>query len=88
MPVHQLLIYPVTNHATDTESYQENQNTKPLSAKGMKWFFGYKLGNTSDGDNPRFSVLRSDNLKGQPSATIIAAEIDRYAPKAKLTPTS
>ncbi len=76
MPVHQLLIYPVTNHATDTESYAENKETMPLSAKGMKWFFGYEFENPTDGDNPRFSVLRSENLKGLPSATIIAAEID------------
>lgn len=76
MPVHQLLIYPVTSSAMDTESYKENENTKPLSAKGMKWFLGYELANPSDGDNPRFSVLRSSDLKGLPPATIIAAEID------------
>ncbi len=75
MPVHQLLVYPVTNHATDTESYRESEEAKPLSAKGMKWFFGYEFDKPEDGDNPRFSVLRSD-LKGLPPATIIAAEID------------
>ena len=76
MPVHQLLVYPVTDHATDTPSYTENEETRPLSAKGMKWFFGYEFENAADGDSPRFSVLRSKELKGLPPATIIAAEID------------
>lgn len=76
MPVHQLLVYPVTNHATDTESYRESEEAKPLSARGMKWFFGYEFENPEDGNNPRFSVLRSSDLKGLPPATIIAAEID------------
>ena len=76
LPVHQLLIYPVTDHSTATASYKENEETRPLSAKGMKWFFGYELEKPEDGDSPRFSVLRSQDLKGLPSATIIGAEID------------
>ena len=76
MPVHQLLIYPVLNYAFDTESYKKNEASKPLSAEGMKWFFKYYLASPEDGKNPRLSILRRDDLKGMPPATIIAAEID------------
>ena len=76
MPVHQLLVYPVANHAFDTPSYQENTNAKPLGKAGMQWFFGHYLKTTADGDNPRVSILRAGNLKGLPPATIITAQID------------
>ncbi len=76
MPSHQLLIYPVCDTATNTPSYQENENSKPLSAKGMKWFFGHYLASADDANNPRIAILRAPDLKGLPPATIIAAEID------------
>ena len=76
MPLHQLLIYPVTNYAFDTASYKSNEASKPLSAEGMKWFFNYYLASPEDGANPRLSILRRDDLKGLPPATVIAAEID------------
>lgn len=76
LPVHQLLIYPVTDTNTETESYRENESTVPLSAKGMKWFFGYELTGPEDGNNPRIAVLKATEMSGLPPATIIAAEID------------
>jgi len=76
MPVHQLLIYPVANHAFDTPSYQENAHAKPLSKAGMQWFFGHYLKSEADGANPRVSILRATNFKGLPPTTIITAQID------------
>ena len=76
MPVHQLLIYPVADHAFDTPSYQENANAKPLGKAGMQWFFGHYLKSPADGDNPRLSILRATNLKGVPPATVLTAQID------------
>lgn len=75
MPVHQMLVYPVTNYAFDTPSYQENANAKPLNQAMMKWFWGHYLSNAADGQNPYASPLRA-NLRGLPSATVITAEID------------
>ncbi len=75
MPVHQMLVYPVTNYAFDTPSYQENANAKPLSRAMMQWFWGHYLNNESDGSNPYASPLRAE-LQGLPPATIITAEID------------
>ena len=76
MPVHQLLVYPVTNYNFTTESYKENEQTKPLSAEGMQWFFKYYLAQPSDGNNPRLSILQATDFKGLPPATVIGAEID------------
>ncbi len=42
-PVYQVLVYPVANYDFTTESYTDNETTKPLSAEGMKWFFKYYL---------------------------------------------
>jgi acetyl esterase len=76
MPVHQMLIYPVTNYAFDTPSYQENANAKPLSKAGMQWFWGQYLNSESDGNNPYASPLKAEDLQRLPSATVITADID------------
>ena len=76
MPVAQVLVYPVANYDFSTQSYKENEKTKPLSAEGMKWFFKYYLAQPEDGNNPRLSILQAADFKGLPPATIIAAEID------------
>ena len=75
LPLHQVLIYPVTNYAFDTPSQLANQNTSPLSTKGLQWFYERYLTSPSDGGNPLFSVLRA-NLQGLPPATVITADID------------
>lgn len=76
IPAHQLLIYPVTNYAFDTESYKEAANAKPLNAAMMKWFWGHYLKTPADGANPDASPLRANDLKGLPPATVITAEAD------------
>lgn len=76
MPVHQLLVYPVTNYAFDTPSYQENAEAKPLNAAMMRWFWGYYLPDASQGSNPYASPLQAQDLRGLPPATVITAEID------------
>jgi acetyl esterase len=76
MPIHQLLVYPVTNYAFDTPSYQENADAKPLNRPLMMWFWGHYLRSAADGQNPLASPLRAQNLRGLPPATVITAEID------------
>ena len=75
MPIHQLLVYPVTQIGKVTPSYRENMNAKPLNVPMMKWFGKYELKNMAQGKNKYMSVLHA-NLKGLPPATIISAEID------------
>jgi acetyl esterase len=75
-PVHQLLVYPVTNHAFDTPSYEEQAEAVPLSRELMQWFFEQYLPDPSDGDNHYVSPLRAEDHGGLPPATVITAEQD------------
>lgn len=73
---HQLLIYPVTDHAFDTASYSDNAEGYFLTRDMMKWFWGHYLEQDSDGSNPLASPLRADDLSSLPPATVITAEFD------------
>ncbi len=76
MPIHQLLVYPITNYAFDTPSYRENANAKPLNRPMMMWFFSKYLRTPADGRSPLVSPLRAPSLGGLPPATVINAQID------------
>lgn len=78
LPLHQVLVYPVADATnTDSESYKENADAKPLNKAMMLWFTKYTLANPEDAKNPLLSlVLAGDALKGLPSTTIINAQID------------
>ncbi len=77
MPVHQVLVYPVTDATTmDTPSYKENANAKPLNKAMMEWFSKHTLNTPEDAKNPRLSLVLADNLKASPPTTIITAQID------------
>lgn len=78
MPVHQALIYPVTNYAFDTKSYAANAQAKPLNAPMMRWFFQNYLKSPKDGENVYVSPLRATEaqLRGLPPATVVTVEID------------
>ena len=73
---HQFLIYPVTDCAFETGSYQSFADGYFLSQDMMRWFWGHYLESTSDADNPLASPLRSKDLAGLPPATVITAGYD------------
>ncbi len=75
-PVYQLLVYPITNYAFDTASYNENAEAIPLNKPGMQWFFRYYLNNPQEGADPRVSPLRAPDLAGLAPATVITDEVD------------
>lgn len=75
MPVHQLLICPITNAAFDTPSYRHNATAKPFSKADMQWFFKQYLGKKGKADSPYVSILRKSAID-LPSATVIVAELD------------
>ena len=75
MPVHQLLVYPVSNSDMNSESYKTYAEAKPLSKAMMAWFVKNYLNNNAEGKNPMIALVNA-NLKGLPSTTIIQAEID------------
>jgi acetyl esterase len=74
--VHQVLIYPVTDHAFDTPSYRENATGYVLTREGMRWFWRHYLGREAHGDEPHASPLRARDLGGLPPALVITAECD------------
>ncbi len=75
-PVYQLLVYPITNYAFDTPSYNENAEAVPLNKPGMLWFFRYYLNSPQDGANPLISPLRAPDLQGLAPATVITDDVD------------
>jgi acetyl esterase len=74
--VYQLLIYPVTNYAFDTASYQENADGYLLTRDAMQWYWGHYLAHENDGQNPYASPLRARDCRRLPPAMVITAEFD------------
>lgn len=75
MPIYQVLVYPVTDTNTNTPSYRENANAKPLNRAMMRWFFKHTLEKRSDAKSPYLAVLHN-NVRDLPPATVITAQID------------
>jgi acetyl esterase len=78
MPVHQLLVYPITDTNLETPSYRAHANAKPLNAAMMSWFFKQYLPNPNEPAGKFVAPLRAsaEDLKALPPATLITAEID------------
>lgn len=83
LPVHQLLVYPVSNSDMTTESYTKYAAAKPLDKPMMEWFVKNYLNNMGEAKDPRISLVNA-NLKGLPPTTIISAEIDPLQSEGKL----
>lgn len=73
---HQFLIYPVTNCAFDTPSYQEFSEGYFLERETMRWFWRHYLASEEDASNPLASPLLAPDLSGLPAATVITAGYD------------
>ena len=77
VPLHQLLVYPVTAAPSDNASYKANADAKPLDKPMMEWFVKHASSDPArDGANPYFAPLTHGDAKGLPPTTIITAEID------------
>lgn len=75
-PLHQVLIYPVTDPAgMNTDSYATYGEGHYLTARDMTYFVDQYTGDT-DRTDPRISPLRNDDLTGLAPATIVVAECD------------
>lgn len=73
---HQVLLYPVTDYAFDTDSYEENAAGYLLSRASMRWYWARYLDDEMDGANPYASPLRAPDLSALPSATVVTAGYD------------
>lgn len=74
--MYQVLIYPVTQYAFDTDSYREYAEGCGLTKEEMIWFWHHYLASTADGQNPYASPLLAENMSNLPPALIITAECD------------
>lgn len=84
LPVHQILIYPVTGYDPDTPSYREHAQAQPLNKDMMGWFFEKYLNSPADARSPLIALVQAPDLNGLPPATIITAEIDPLESDGKL----
>jgi acetyl esterase len=72
----QLLIYPVTDCAFDTASYQENAEGYMLTTGMMRWFWEKYLTDPVQGSEAYASPLRAANLANLPPGLCITAGYD------------
>ncbi|WP_227356342.1 alpha/beta hydrolase [Haladaptatus salinisoli] len=72
----QLLLYPITDFAFDTDSYQANAGGPLLTRADMEWFWNRYLRSSVDGYNPFASPLRMNDLSGVAPATVVTAGFD------------
>ena len=75
LPAHILSVYPIADGDTESPSYQQYADAKPLNRPLMQWFFDQYLSNPTDAESPLISLVDAD-LSGLPPTTIINAEID------------
>jgi acetyl esterase len=72
----QVLVYPVTHHAFDTESYRQHADGYLLTRTAMRWFWDHYLARPEQGREPYASPLLAPALEGLPPALVITAEYD------------
>lgn len=76
MPVHQLLVYPITGNDMNTPSYQENADAQPLGKADMEWFVKNVFASPDHTADPRINLVGRSDLADLPAATVILAQID------------
>jgi len=74
--VHQLLVYPNTDAAADTDSMRDVVDEHFFNKNAIAWYWSMYLASPGDGLNPLASPLRAPDLSGLPPATVITAELD------------
>jgi acetyl esterase len=79
MPVHQLLIYPVTDWNSKRPSHTQFALSPTLPEKNLPWFADLYLPSPADGIKPFASPINAGSFAGLPPATIINAACDVLA---------
>jgi acetyl esterase len=75
-PVHQLLVYPVTDHEFDSPAMVDNASGYFLEADTMRWFYRHYARTPADYADWRMSPLRATDVAGVAPATVLTAEYD------------
>lgn len=72
----QLLVYPVTDLAAETRSYESFASGFYLTRAGMRWFRDNYLGGSGDALDPRASPLRAESVRGVAPTVVLTAGFD------------
>ncbi len=72
----QLLIYPVTDAAFDTPSYEANADGYLLTRRAMQWFWDHYVPEQAQRTDAYAAPLRAASLAGLPPALVQTAEFD------------
>lgn len=73
---HQLLLYPVLDHAFDTASYEENAEGYLLTRASMRFYWSQYLRRELDGQHPYASPLQARSVDRLPGAGIVTCGFD------------
>lgn len=73
---HQVLLFPATNYAFDTDSYEQHAEDPVLPKASMEWYWDHYLERELDGHHPYASPLQARDLRDLPPATVITVEFD------------
>jgi acetyl esterase len=73
---HQLLCYPATDYAFDTDSYREHADGPLLTKADMEWFWAQYLRSPFDAGNPYAVPMAAGDVTDLPSATVVTAGFD------------
>jgi acetyl esterase len=74
--IFQLLVYPVTDLRTESQSFIDNASGYGLSAEAMRWYVEQYVRTTADILDPRGSPLLAPSLAGLPPAFVAVCEYD------------
>ena len=72
----QLLVYPLTDFAGDTDSYRAFGEDHLVTAEMMNWYASCYLNDETEKDDPLASPLRFTDFAGLPPAYILTAGCD------------
>jgi acetyl esterase len=72
----QVLLYPVTNVGTETQSYLDFADGYLLTRDSMRWFFDHYLASSDQAADWRVSPLRARSLAGVAPALVVTAGFD------------
>lgn len=73
---HQMLLYPVCDADLEREAFQRLGKGYYLETEMMGWFWNHYLNSPAEKADPRVCPLKTEDLSGLPSATVITAEYD------------
>jgi acetyl esterase/lipase len=72
----QVLVYPNTDHGSDTPSLHEYTEAWMFNRRSVEWYWDKYLANPEDGADRLASPLREPDLSGLPPALVITAAHD------------